>query len=240
VRGRPDREDEAMKIKGDALELAFRIVLSCPCAVTHGEEQAVFSYLKGLDVGEVADYAPVLAAFSGEDTPFHGLAAFTEWMAPDPSDPTIERHHVLRCNGSGYHWRLAAETLPEKSQQVSSISRYLLSHMVLPAELTTGPDGTPQAVHHYEGGSVLFENIFLPPEYRAGASDLWAIHLGAVVNPLSPDEAQLVRRLGEANGQLVRHRRQVERVDYADFEFLGDWRAFCEARHAPFYAGVAG
>jgi hypothetical protein len=29
-------------------------------------------------------------------------------------------------------------------------------------------------------------------------------------------------------------------VGYADFEFLGDWRAFCEARHAPFYGGAAG
>ena len=87
-----------MKIRGDALELAFRIVLSCPCAVTHGEEQAVFAYLRGLGADEVADYAPVLAAFGSEDTPFHGLAAFTEWMAPDPSDATIEREHVLRCN----------------------------------------------------------------------------------------------------------------------------------------------
>jgi hypothetical protein len=229
-----------MKVKGDALELAFRIVLSCPCAVTHGEEQAVFSYLKELGGDDVVDYAPVLAAFSGEDTPFHGLAAFTEWMAPDPAQPTIERHHVLRCNGSGYHWRLAAETLPEKSQRVSSISRYLLSHMVLPAELTTGPDGSPRAVHRYDGGSVLFEDIFLPPEYDAGASEQWAIHLGAIVNPLTPDEAELLRRLGEANGQLVLHRRQVDRVGYADFEFLGDWRAFCEARHAPFYGGAAG
>jgi len=225
-----------MKVTGEALELAFRIVLSCPCAVTHGEEQAVFSYLEDLGDHEVADYAPVLAAFGAEDTPFHGLAAFTEWMAPDPSDPTIERHHVLRCNGSGYHWRLAAATLPEKSQQVSSISRYLLAHMVLPAALTAGPDGTPQAEYRYDGGEVQFESIFLPPEYEADAAAEWAVHLGAVVNPLDPDEAQLLRRLGEANPQLVRHRRQVRRIDFADFELLGDWRAFCRARHAPFYA----
>ena len=225
-----------MKVRGSALELAFRIVLSCPCAVSHEEEQAVFAYLKGLGDDEVADYAPVLGAFDGEDTPFHGLAAFTEWMAADPFDPTIERHHVLRCNGSGYHWRLAAETLPEKSQQVSSISRYLLAHMVVPATVTAGAGGEAQAEHHYEGGSVRFEHIFLPPEYDPGASTLWAVHLGAVVNPLSPDEAELLRRLNDANPQLVRHRRRVDRVDFAEFEFLGDWRAFCRRRHAPFYA----
>jgi hypothetical protein len=227
-----------MKVRRNALELAFRIVLSCPCAVSHGEEQAVFSYLQGLGEDEVADYAPVLAAFGSEDTPFHGLAAFTEWMAADPSDPTIERHHVLRCNGSGYHWRLAAETLPEKSQQVSSISRYLLAHTVLPAALVTGPDGSAQAEHSYDGGSVLFENIFLPPEYDPAAAELWAVHLGAVVEPLGAEEALLVRRLNEANAQLVRHRRRVDRIDFADFELLGDWREFCRARHAPFYGAA--
>ena len=225
-----------MKVRGGALELAFRIVLSCPCAVSHGEEQAVFSHLDGLAEDEVADYAPVLHAFGAEDTPFHGLAAFTEWMAEDPSDPTIERHHVLRCNGSGYHWRLAAETLPVKSQQVSSISRYLLAHMVLPAAVSLGPDGAATAEHDYEGGSVLFENIFLPPEYDPAASELWAVHLGAVVNPLAREEAELLRRLDDANRQLVLHRRLVERIDFADFELLGDWREFCRARHAPFYA----
>ncbi len=227
-----------MKIRGSALELAFRIVLSCPCAVTHEEEVAVFAYLRDLEGGDIADYAPVLATFSSDDTPFHGLAAFTEWMAPDPSDPTIERHHVLRCNASGYHWGLAAETLPHKSRQVSSISRYLLAHMILPATVTAGPGGVAGAEHRYEGGAVTFDNVFVPPEFDAGAAELWAVHLGAVVSPLSGEEAELVRRLNEANPQLVKHRRAVDRIDFADFEFLGDWRAFCRSRHAPFFAGV--
>ena len=227
-----------MKVRGDALELAFRIVLSCPCAVTHEEEQAVFAYLKGLGEGEVADYAPVLAAFGAEDTPFHGLAAFTEWMAEDPSDPTIERHHVLRCNGSGYHWRLAAETLPAKSRQVDSIARYLLAHRVLPATVTAAAGGEARAEHGYDGGSVAFDHIFLPPEYDPDASAEWAVHLGAVVSPLTADEAELLRRLNDANSQLVLHRRLVDRIDFAAFELLGDWRAFCRRRHAPFYAGA--
>jgi hypothetical protein len=227
-----------MNVRGDALELALRIVLSCPCAVTHEEELAVFSYLRGLGDDEVADYAPVLAAFGAEDTPFHGLAAFTEWMAPDPSSPTIEREHVLRCNASGYHWRLAAESLPEHSRQVSSVSRWLLSHTVLPASLTAEAGAPPQAEHTYDGGRVVFENIFLPPEFDAGASALWAIHLGAIVSPLSAKEAELVRSLNEANAQLVVHRRLVAQVDYADFELLGDYRDFCRRRHAPFWAGA--
>ena len=97
-----------MKIRGEALELALRIVLSCPCPVTNDEERQVFEYLRGLTPDEVADYAPVLAIFAATDTPFHGLADFTGWMAPAGAEATIEREHVLRCNASSYHWQLAA------------------------------------------------------------------------------------------------------------------------------------
>ena len=240
-----------MKIRREALELAFRIVLSCPCDVTHEQEQRVFAYLRGLAPDEVADYAPVLAAFDAPDTPFHGLAAFTGWMAPEVAAATIEREHVLRCNASGYHWQLAAATLPAQSRRVSSVSCFLLSHTVIPVTLTSGsgmpsasgvPSGSgvpSRAEHHYAGGAVAFDNVFLPPEFEPGAATLWALHLGAVVSPLSAAEAGLVSRLNEANPQLVAHRARVERIDYADFELQGDYREFCRRRHAPFWGSEA-
>ena len=120
-----------MKIRGEALELALRIVLSCPCPVTNDEERQVFDYLRGLTPDEVADYAPVLAIFEATDTPLHGLADFTGWMAPAGAEPTIEREHVLRCNASSYHWQLAAQSLPSHSRHVSSVSCWLLSHTVI-------------------------------------------------------------------------------------------------------------
>jgi hypothetical protein len=232
-----------MKIRREALELAFRIVLSCPCDVTHEQEQRVFAYLRGLAPDEVADYAPVLAAFDVPDTPFHGLAAFAGWMAGDVAAATIEREHVLRCNASSYHWQLAAATLPAQSRRVSSVSCFLLSHTVIPVSLASGSGAPPQsgapprAEYRYAGGAAVFDNIFLPPEFEPGAAPLWALHLGAVVSPLSAAEAGLVARLNEANPQLVAHRVRVARIDYADFELQGDYREFCRRRHAPFWGG---
>ena len=224
-----------MKVRREALELAFRIVLSCPCDVTHEQERQVFAYLGGLAPGEVADYAPVLAAFDSADTPFHGLAAFTGWMAGDVAEATKEREHVLRCNASGYHWQLAAATLPAQSRHVSSISRFLLSHTVIPVALTATPGASAGAEYNYAGGRAVLENVFLPPELEPGAAALWAVHLGAIVSPLSAAEAELVSQLNEANPQLVLHRTRVTRIDYADFELQGDYRAFCRRRHAPFW-----
>jgi hypothetical protein len=228
-----------MKIRGEALELALRIVLSCPCPVTPEEERQVFEYLRGLTPDEVADYAPVLAIFEASDTPFHGLADFTGWMADPRTEATIEREHVLRCNASSYHWQLAAASLPSHSRHVSSVSRWLLSHTVVPVALATAPDGSAQAEYRYEGGGATFDRIFMPPEFDPGASPVWALHLGAVLGPLSASEAALVSQLGETNPQLVLHRGRIDRIDYADFEFLGDYREFCRARHAPFWGGGA-
>jgi hypothetical protein len=228
-----------MKIRREALELAFRIVLSCPCDVTHEQEQRVFAYLRGLAPDEAADYAPVLAAFDAPDTPIHGLAAFTGWMAPEVAAATIEREHVLRCNASGYHWQLAAATLPAQSRRVSSVSCFLLSHTVIPVSLTSGSGVPARAEYRYSGGAAAFDNVFLPPEFEPGAAPLWALHLGAVVSPLSAAEAGLVSRLNEANPQLVAHRARVERIDYADFELQGDYREFCRRRHAPFWGDEA-
>jgi hypothetical protein len=224
-----------MKIRAEALELAFRIVLSCPCAVSHEQELRVFAYLRGLDPGEIADYAPVLAVFDTPDTPFHGLADFTSWVSDDVGAATIEREHVLRCNASSYHWQLAAATLPAQSRRVSSISAFLLSHTVIPVALGVDDDGSPQARYRYTGGDAALDHVFVPPEFEPQIAELWALHLGAVVSPLSPAEAALVVRLNEANAQLVSHRAKVTRIDYADFELQGDDREFCRARHAPFW-----
>ena len=223
-----------MRIRGEALELAFRVVLSCPCPVTAEQEAAVFAQLRALTADEVMDYAPVLAVFDSTDTPFHGLASFVSWTAED-DDPEIERHHVLRCNGSSHHWEVAAATLSGKSRSVSSISSYLLSHLILPVGVQVGGGGRVKARYEYPGGAVTFESIFLPPEYDPGSAALWAFHLGTVLSPLSDTEAALLSRLGEENDQLVLHRPKVARVDCADFELQGDYADFCRRRHAQFW-----
>jgi hypothetical protein len=233
-----------MKIRGDALELAFRLVLSCPCDVTHEQELRVFEYLRRSTPGDVVDYAPVLAAFDADGTPFHQLAEFTTWVAPADAEPVIEREHILRLHGSLYHWEHAASTLPNASRTVTSISRFLLAHMLLPARLTTGAE--PAAEYAYDGGSVRLEHLFLPPEFAAQAADasspddVWLVHFAAVLGRLAPDEVRLLGILQAANPQLLRHREQVAGIDYAAFELQGDNRAFCRGRHAPFWGEAGG
>ncbi|NLG65817.1 MAG: hypothetical protein GX537_09465, partial [Actinobacteria bacterium] len=52
-----------MRIRGEALELAFRIVLSCPCDVTAEQERRVFGILQSVQTRELVAYEAVLEVF---------------------------------------------------------------------------------------------------------------------------------------------------------------------------------
>ncbi|MBM3146583.1 MAG: hypothetical protein FJ000_01670, partial [Actinobacteria bacterium] len=155
-----------MKIRGEGLELALRVVLSCPCPVTPEQERRVFELAQAMAPDDVGDYARVLAVFDQPGTPFHRLADFVRWMTPVDAEAVIEREHVLRANASSYHWEHAVSTLPGAVSRVSSLSSWLLAHMILPVRLQPGADGDVRAVYEYGGRdrAVELRHVFLPPE----------------------------------------------------------------------------
>ena len=150
-----------MRVQGEALELAFRMLLSCPCDVTPEQERAVFDYLLSIPQGQTADYAPVLAAFGpNTSTPFHRLAAFSSWRAPDPAEVTIERQDVLRVNASSYHWDLAASGLPNAYKKIRSVPSWQLAHTLLPVTVhKAAEDGGMVARYTFADGEVVGERV---------------------------------------------------------------------------------
>ncbi|GEM_PF-942188 len=249
-----------MKIRGEGLELALRVVLSCPCPVTPDQERRIFELAQAMAPDEVGDYARVLAVFDQAGTPFHRLADFVRWMTPVDTEAIIEREHVLRANASSYHWEHAISTLPGAVSRVSSLSSWLLAHMILPVRLQAGADGDVRAIYAYGCGDRFVElrHVFLPPELAlasglepaaaaaAGSSEaaapasaadgrLWAIHFAAALGPLRPGEDRLLVDLLDANRQLTMHRERVVSIDYRDFELQGDNADFCRRRHAAYW-----
>jgi len=225
-----------MKIVGDALELALRVVLSCPCPVTSEQERRVFDLACTTPSTAVVDYGAVLSVFSSDDTPFHRLAEFATWMAHPGEEPVIERHHVLRANASTLHWRHAASTLPGAVGRVARLPSWLTAHLILPVRLQVSDD-EPSAVYEYSGGHVTLRNVFVPPEFEPSAHELWAIHFAAVLGHLSAAEYRLLVDLTEANPGLRLHREHVGVIDYRRFELQGDNTAFCRRRHDAYWGG---
>lgn len=227
-----------MKIRGDALELALRVVLSCPCPVTSEQERQVFRLAQTVPPRATRDYGDVLDVFDTGDTPFHRLAEFVTWMAPAGEEPLIERHHVLRANASSYHWRHAASTLPGAVRRVACLSSWLPAHLILPVRLERDTAGEPQGIYEYAGGRIVLCHVFLPPEFDPTAHEWWAVHFAAVLGPLAPDEHRLLVDLTEANGELALHRPRVSAIDYRDFELQGDNAMFCARRHAAYWGSA--
>ena len=144
-------------------------LLSCPCDVTAEQERAVFDYLLSIPQGQAADYAPVLAAFGpNTSTPFHRLAAFSSWRAPDPAEVTIERQDVLRVNASGYHWDLAASGLPNAYKKIRSVPSWRLAHTLLPVTVhKAAEDGGMVARYTFADGEVsVGERVLFRPSLR--------------------------------------------------------------------------
>lgn len=227
-----------MRIRGDALELALRVVLSCPCPVTPEQEREVYRLAQALPMEATCDYADVLAVFGDADTPFHRLAEFVTWMAPAGEEPLIERHHVLRANASTYHWRHAVSTLPASVCRVGCLSSWLPAHLVLPVRLELDTAGESQGAYEYPGSRIVLSHLFLPPEFDITVHEWWAVHFAAVLGPLTPAEHRLLVDLTEANHELALHRTRVSVIDYRDFELQGDNAAFCARRHAAYWGST--
>jgi hypothetical protein len=111
-------------MRQEALELTFRMLLSCQCPLTDEQERALFDRLVALKPGDTIDCTELLSNFRpNENTPVQRLVHFSVWMAPaDSGEMVIECEHVLRHFASSYHWNhVVAPNLPAGYKKVLSI-----------------------------------------------------------------------------------------------------------------------
>lgn len=227
-----------ISIRQEALELTFRMLLSCQCPLSDEQERALFNLLVVLKPGAALDCRGLLAIFKPhENTPIHRLVSFSVWMAPaDAKEIVIEREQVLRHFASSYHWdHVVAPNLPTAYKKVVSIPTWFLSHMLLPVRLERTGNGELHGIYRFGDGEIRLENLFLAPELREFDAAVWGVHFASVLTPLSSDEAALVHMLGDTNSLLAEFRREVSTIDYSNFERYGDYRAICIERHACYW-----
>ncbi len=232
-----------ISMRQEALELTFRMLLSCQCPVTAEQEQALFARLVALNPGDTIDCSELLSIFNpNENTPIHRLVHFSTWVAPAGSrEMVIEREHVLRHFASSYHWdHVIVPNLPAAYKKVVSIPTWFISHMLLPVAIERAEDGELDGIYRFGDGEIRLKNLFIAPELADLDVGVWAVHFASVLTPLSPDEAALVQMLGDANPLLAGFRRESSTIDYLNFERYGDYRAICIERHATYWPGSSG
>ena len=232
-----------LTIEPRALELTFRMLLTCGCPVSGDEEKALFDLLSSVeeqgDMSGAIPYDRVLSIFAeGAQTPFHRIRDFYIWQAPvTPGTHRISRDHIIRHFASSYHWDQAvARGLEEGYGQVTSIASWFLSHMLLPAQVVSLSSAHVSLVYTYPGGQILLENLFLPTPHTPAEGETWAVHFAGLLDRLSPEECNTARFMIEQNSALQILRREVSTINYRDFQRKGDYAAFCRKRYEKYYA----
>lgn len=229
-------------IRQEALELTFRMLLSCQCPLTDEQERALFNCLTALKPGTTLDCRELPTILNAHDnTPINRLVHFSVWMAPaHANEIVIERDYVLRHFSSSYHWNhVVSPTLSAAYAKVRSIPTWFLAHMLLPVALERTGNGAIHGIYHFKDGEIRLHNLFLPPELADLDPPVWGVHFASAITPLSFDEAMLVRMLGDANPLLTEFRGEISAIDYSNFERYGDYRAMCVERHAIYWSAAS-
>jgi hypothetical protein len=234
-----------ISIRQEALELTFRMLLSCQCPITDEQERALFDRLAAMKTGDTIECNELLLIFQpNENTPLRRLVHFSTWMAPvGCKEIIIEREHVLRHFASSYHWdHVVAPNLPSAHKKVVSIPTWFISHMLLPAALEKTGNGELHGTYRFDNGEIKLKNLFMAPELAGLDSAAWGVHFASVITPLSLDEAALVQMLGDASPLLAEFRCEISTIDYSNFERYGDYRTVCIDRHGCYcyWAGSSG
>jgi hypothetical protein len=232
-----------ISMRQEALELTFRVLLSCQCPLTDEQERALFDRFVALKPGDTIDCTELLSIFkSNENTPIQRLVHFSVWMTPAGSkEIVIEREHVLRHFASSYHWdHVVAPNLPAAYRKVVSIATWFIGHMLLPIALVRTGNGILNGIYRFGDGEIRLKNLFIAPEIVDLNAGIWGVHFASAITPLSSDEAALVQMLGDMNPLLAEFRREISTIDYLDFEHYGYYRAICIERHACYWHGSSG
>ena len=162
---------------------------------------------------------------------------------------TITTDHVIRHFASSYHWnQVVADGMTGAYKKVLSVPRWFLGHMLLPVRITHVHTDGVTAVYEYVAceeapfpmtgevhQAIELKQLFAPDVYQVKVGETWAVHFAALLDRITPEQAQLARMLTESNPMLVQFRDDVDVIDYKNFERHGDYSALCQKRYATYF-----
>lgn len=227
-----------LAIDRDALELAFRLLLTCGCPVSDDEESRLHRIIESTPADTSIDYDEILHVFPPHaNTPLQRLGDFSVWQAPTGIDThTIDREQVVRHFSCSYHWHhVTANAIQNAYKKVRHVPTWFLAHMLLPVRVT-GVDGDScSAVYEYRDGRIVLANLYAPTTGGPQEDEIWAVHFAGLLCRLSEQEHQAAVLMLDANPLLRQFRDEVDSIDYCDFERYGDYQAQCRERHRAYY-----
>jgi hypothetical protein len=217
---------------------AFRAMLygtlSCRCPVTEETEKKLFAELFTWPAGEVRDFAPVQAIIDGNParTPLHNLLEIASFGQEDPGNFTIRVGHALRALGSTFHFNNLVSGLDPLV--VKEVPSFIVSHMLVPVRLRREGDRFG-ATFTFAGRGIFFAPVFLPPDIAWSADGEYALHMGTIICALDAEPSRHLTGHLSLIPDFAFFCRQVEGVDFTDFQYYGDYVSQVRARFARYF-----
>ena len=224
-----------IRMETEAFRALFYGTLSCRCPVTGGTEKKLFAELITWPEGGEGEFAPVQAIIDDNParTPFHNLLEIASYGQEDPADFIIRVGDALRALGSKFHFNNLVSGLDPLV--VKEVPAFIVSHMLVPVRLYRKGDRI-EAVFTFEERDIFFAPVFLPPDMTLSDDMDYALHMGTVICALDTKRARHLAGHLALIPDFDFFCRQVERVDFTDFQYYGDYLELVRkrfARHFP-------
>jgi len=233
-------EEPSVLIDRDALELAFRVILSCETPEGTEQECTIFELLESMGPLDVLDYQEILSVYKpNANVVLRRLRDFAALMidpAPEAGPLVVRREHVLRHFASTYHLnQVVAPKLRDSYQRVLDIPSWFVGHLILPCEVVGIAGELAEARFVHAGGAVRLRNLYVPPGLDPRPSEIWGVHFSHVLWRMAGNEESVSRMLIEASPVIGEFLRIVQEIDYVDFQRHGDYCRMSQDRFHTYY-----
>jgi hypothetical protein len=80
--------------------------------------------------------------------------------------------------------------------------------------------------------SITFKNVFVPPEFDAVEEELYGVHFGMVLLPLTKNQAEIIERQIGLIYEFPDLLLEVREVDFSNYQSFGNYQKLTEKRFA--------
>lgn len=225
-----------LEIETGAAKSLLRVLLSCQCPIKDEEEKKIVEYYRSQKNQMTFDFQSIvdIASESGENTVFHRLRDFCLYSKNNLDKITITEEDVYRHFCSAFHWKVVEEALGSSYKDLRDIRSWFVGHMLLPVKLKE-ENRLIYAEYSTPGNKICLSNIFIPSDIKFKSDGLYSMHFASVISIVTPAQFKMINQQLESIKRFVEFRRDIDEIDYSDFQKFGDYGKLCETRYSRYF-----
>ncbi|MCE1246615.1 MAG: hypothetical protein LWY06_08225 [Firmicutes bacterium] len=223
-------------IENTAVETLMNIYLAGHQRIPEQAEKKLLEYYQANLEARYQDFCKLieLAYCPHMETCFGRLREFVIYSINDVGQELfITVEDVYRLFSTTFQWRYLKENLINEYHMILNIPKWFMANMILPAVLKV-ENGKYIAEYSFEDRIVNIKNVFLPPGSACDVNSQCAVFMSCVVTPLDRASFNMINRHLEEIAAFRIFRRDVENIDFSNFQRFGNYESLAKSRFHSF------